>query len=103
MYDFLLELLDVLKANFELDMERKSIMGHSVGGHGAVMFGLRNAKLFRSISAFAPMLHPTAVPWGMNALPKFLGSLEEGKEYDSTVIAEGYEGPNIDVKIDQGE
>ncbi len=67
------ELPGVIAANFAADMTRQSITGHSMGGHGALTLALRHAGRFRSVSAFAPIVAPSAVPWGQKALPLYLG------------------------------
>ena len=58
-----------LVPNLQLDVDRASIMGHSMGGHGAITIGLKNAMRFRSISAFAPICNPCSkdCPWGIKA------------------------------------
>ena len=58
------ELPGLIGEVFPADMQRQSIMGHSMGGHGALTIGLRNAERFRSISAFSPIVSPLAAPWG---------------------------------------
>jgi S-formylglutathione hydrolase FrmB len=59
------ELMGLLKANApSLDLARMSICGHSMGGHGALTIGLKNAAMFKSISAFAPICNPMKCPWG---------------------------------------
>ena len=67
------ELPGVIGAGFAADLARQSVMGHSMGGHGALVLALRHPGLFCSVSAFAPIVAPTAVPWGMKALPLYLG------------------------------
>ncbi|MBC7505409.1 MAG: S-formylglutathione hydrolase [Sandarakinorhabdus sp.] len=67
------ELPAVIGAGFPADMARQSIMGHSMGGHGALVLALRHPGVFRSVSAFAPIVASTAVPWGQKALPLYLG------------------------------
>ncbi len=68
---------------------KESIMGHSMGGHGAIMMGLKEPDRFASISAFAPILNPTQVPWGKKAFTAYLGSDESSwQEWDSTSLIE---------------
>lgn len=105
MYSFItVELIALLRNAFptRLDSDRLSIMGHSVGGHGALMIGLRNPQLFKSVSAFAPMTSPSRVPWGIKAFTTFLGSVEAGQQYDSELVARNYAGRPIHVMVDQG-
>ena len=56
------------RPNFPVDMERQGITGHSMGGHGALTVALRHPGRFRSVSAFAPIVAPSQVPWGEKAL-----------------------------------
>ena len=58
------ELPEIIAADFPTDMERQAIMGHSMGGHGALTIGLRNPDRFKSISAFAPIASPAKLPLG---------------------------------------
>ena len=68
---------------------KESIMGHSMGGHGAIMMGLKEPGRFASISAFAPILNPTQAPWGKKAFTAYLGSEESSwQEWDSTSLIE---------------
>ena len=74
MYDYILEelsdlIIDLLP-NFN---NQEAIMGHSMGGYGALMIGLKNPARFNSISAFAPISNPTQVPWGRKAFTAYLG------------------------------
>ena len=67
------ELPALVAAHFPADMDRQSIMGHSMGGHGALTIGLTLADRFRAVSAFAPIVAPSLVPWGQKALGGYLG------------------------------
>ena len=67
------ELPSIIAANFPADMTRQSITGHSMGGHGALTLALKTPGRFRSVSAFAPIVAPSQVPWGQKALPLYLG------------------------------
>ena len=67
------ELPALVAAEFAADMERQGIMGHSMGGHGALTVALRHRSRFRSVSAFAPIVAPSKVPWGQKALTGYLG------------------------------
>ena len=67
------ELPALVGAEFPVDLSRQSIMGHSMGGHGALIIALRNGERFRSVSAFAPIVAPSQVPWGEKALTRYLG------------------------------
>ena len=87
---------------FPADMSRQAIMGHSMGGHGALTIGLRNADRFASISAFAPIVSPLACSWGEKALGAYLsGDRSAWRAYDAcAMIADGARHPHI--KVDQG-
>lgn len=67
------ELPRCIAASQPIDVERASITGHSMGGHGALVIGLRQADRYASISAFAPIVSPTRCPWGRRAFSAYLG------------------------------
>ena len=67
------ELPALVAAEFPVDLERQGITGHSMGGHGALTVALGNPDRFRSVSAFAPIVAPSQVPWGQKALTGYLG------------------------------
>lgn len=96
------ELPDVIAAHFPADMTRQSIMGHSMGGHGALTISLRNPGRFRATSAFAPIVAPSQVPWGEKALTGYLGPDRAAwADYDAcALIAAGARLP--DLLVDQG-
>jgi S-formylglutathione hydrolase len=74
MYDYISdELVAVVNENLPVDAGRKSISGHSMGGHGALTIGTRNADAYRSISAFAPISSASRSAWGEQALTAYLG------------------------------
>jgi len=99
------ELPSVIGTNFSsADMSRESIFGHSMGGHGALTIALKNAERYKSVSAFAPIVAPSEVPWGQKALPRYLGENKESwKEYDSCeLIRAGKRFPGT-ILVDQGD
>ncbi|MGH6783569.1 MAG: S-formylglutathione hydrolase, partial [Sphingomicrobium sp.] len=67
------ELPALVAANFPADMGRQGIAGHSMGGHGALTLALNHPDRFKSVSAFAPIVAPGQVPWGLKALSAYLG------------------------------
>ena len=71
------ELLVQVDKQLPIDAQRLGIMGHSMGGHGALTLALRHAGLFKSLSAFAPICAPTQCPWGRKAFAGYLGANEE--------------------------
>jgi len=103
MYDYVVdELPKVIDSFYYVDMEKQSIMGHSMGGHGALVAHLRNPGRFKSVSAFAPISHPSSSEWGQKQFEGYLGSMEAGKEYDAVVLADSYAGPPTPLLVDQG-
>ncbi|MBK7161942.1 MAG: S-formylglutathione hydrolase [Sphingomonadales bacterium] len=97
------ELPELIASNFPVDLSAQGIMGHSMGGHGALTISLRNPGRFRSISAFAPIVAPSQVPWGHKALAGYLGQDRAAwSEYDACALIEG--GARLpDLLVDQGE
>ena len=74
---------------FPADMARQGISGHSMGGHGALTIALRNPARFRSVSAFAPIVAPSEVPWGEKALGGYLWDNRAAwREYDAVALIE---------------
>jgi len=67
------ELPELLARHFPVDPERAGVLGHSMGGHGALTLALRHPARYRSVSAFAPICAPTEVPWGRKAFAGYLG------------------------------
>ena len=81
------ELREIVNTNFKVDSERQGIMGHSMGGHGALTLYLRHPDLYKSCSAFAPICNPINCPWGKKAFTGYLGSDEAlWKEHDATEL-----------------
>lgn len=97
------ELPAVVAGAFPVDMARQGILGHSMGGHGALTIGLRNPGRFRSISAFSPIVSPLSCPWGEKALSGYLGHDRAAwREYDAcALLQDGARGPAI--LVDQGD
>lgn len=85
------ELPALIAAEFPMvDMGRQGITGHSMGGHGAVTVALRDPDRFRSVSAFAPIVAPSVVPWGEKALGGYLGPDRAGwHPYDACALILG--------------
>lgn len=104
MYDYITkELTAIAHDQFQLTGP-EFISGHSMGGHGALVIGLRNAERFHSISAFAPIVNPSQVPWGIKAFNAYLGSdKEKWREWDAVELLKNYTGKKIPVLIDQGD
>jgi len=68
------ELLPLVAAQMPIDAKRIGITGHSMGGHGALTLALKHPRLFKSVSAFAPICAPTQCPWGQKAFNGYLGA-----------------------------
>jgi S-formylglutathione hydrolase len=103
------ELIDLIDAQFPTTGAR-SISGHSMGGHGALILALNHPDLFRSVSAFAPIASPTRCPWGEKAFTAYLGPNEgEGRaawdRHDAAKLIEARAAHGVydDILIDQGD
>jgi S-formylglutathione hydrolase len=104
MYSYItIELPKIIEENFDFDMSRQSIFGHSMGGHGALIMALRNPQKYKSCSAFAPIVEPSSASWSSEAFKKYIGLNKEYWDmYDSvSLVKKGYVFPEI--LIDQGE
>jgi S-formylglutathione hydrolase len=104
MYSYITqELPTLIHGNFPGDPSRQGIFGHSMGGHGALVIGLRNPDQYRSISAFAPITAPSQCPWGQKALSQYLGNdPETWKDYDASELIKQTADPERPILIDQG-
>ena len=104
------ELPALLEAVLPLDPARRGISGHSMGGHGALVCALRHPGMYRSVSAFAPIAHPSACPWGRKALGLYLGTEpERWSAWDACRLLragqrlQGPGGHTLPLLVDQGE
>ena len=97
------ELPGLIAREFPADMDRQAIMGHSMGGHGALTMALRHPDRFRSVSAFAPIVAPSRVPWGEKALRGYLGEDRSAwRAHDTVALIE--DGARVsEILVDQGE
>lgn len=93
------ELPALIATHFPADSARRGIMGHSMGGHGALTLALRHPDRYHSLSALSPIVAPTQAPWGHKALPRYLGDdrnawnahdacalVRAGKRFDGTIL-----------------
>lgn len=103
MWDYITkELPSLVFKGFPLDPERQAITGHSMGGHGALTIGMTYPEVYKSVSAFAPIAHPTASEWGRKQLSAYLGDDDtKWQAHDATVLMREKSHPNP-VLIDQG-
>jgi S-formylglutathione hydrolase len=113
MWSYVTEELPALVAQrFPLDMARQGITGHSMGGHGALTIALRGPGQFRSVSAFAPIVAPSQVPWGEKALSRYVGSdrsawrahdavalIEDGARLPEILVDVGTADPFLDQEL----
>lgn len=84
-----------------LDRDRQSITGHSMGGHGALTLAAKAPGRFRSVSAFAPICHPTGSDWGRKQFEAYLGSVEAGEPHDASVLIQQV-GLDAPLLVDTG-
>jgi S-formylglutathione hydrolase len=96
------ELPALIAAEFPADMDRQSIMGHSMGGHGALTIGLTFPDRYKAVSAFAPIVAPSQVPWGRKALGGYLGDDRAAwRRHDAVALIE--DGARLPaLLVDQG-
>lgn len=103
MYDYVTrELPELLEANLPLIAGKKSISGHSMGGHGALICALKNPGAYQSVSAFSPICHPIECAWGQGCFTAYLGEDQTTwQAYDAVALIEA--GASLaDILIDQG-
>ncbi|MNU89607.1 S-formylglutathione hydrolase YeiG [compost metagenome] len=99
------ELIALIDAEFPTTKTR-SIFGHSMGGHGALILALRHPELFKSVSAFAPISSPTRCPWGEKAFSAYLGEdRAEWARHDAALLIENGAAAGVfdDILVDQGD
>jgi len=104
MYSYVVdELPQLIGARFNADIHNAGIMGHSMGGHGALTIALKNPQKYRSLSAFAPISAPMQVPWGVKAFTGYLGENRAAwADYDACdLLSHGRRFPET-ILVDQG-
>jgi S-(hydroxymethyl)glutathione dehydrogenase / alcohol dehydrogenase len=100
------ELPTTIESIFHISKEYKSMIGHSMGGHGVFTLGFKYSHEYISLSTFAPICYPTQCPWGQKAFTNYLGSIENGTEYDAYLLLQTfntktkYDNLLIDVGMD---
>lgn len=103
MYDYVRdELVEVVNASLPVDPNRKSISGHSMGGHGALLIGVGNPERYRSISAFSPICAASESPWGQHAFSAYLGADRDAwRTYDASALIRA-KPCSHELLVDQG-
>lgn len=97
------ELPALIEANFPVRGDKRGIFGHSMGGHGALVTALRNPQRWQSVSAFAPIANPCAVPWGEKGFGNYLGDdRRRWEEWDASLLIKAKAFPGK-ILVDQGE
>ncbi|XP_026810145.1 S-formylglutathione hydrolase-like isoform X2 [Rhopalosiphum maidis] len=97
------ELPSIIQENFNVNKDRQSIMGHSMGGHGALISALKNPGKYRSVSAFAPVCNPSQSPDERYILKCYFGDDSKTmEEWDATCLITNYKGPALNILIHQG-
>ena len=104
MYDYIAEELPALVERSFPASDRRSISGHSMGGHGALVIALRNPRRYRAVSAFSPIVNPASSPWGKKAFSHYLGNeVENWQDYDATfLIKAAHRSEHLPILVDQG-
>ena len=103
MYSYITkELICIMDNEFDIDVKKIGIFGHSMGGHGALTIFLKNQDIFKSVSAFAPICNPMKCPWGKKAFTNYLGTeIEKWKSYDACHLVT--KNPtSVEILVDQG-
>ena len=95
------ELPELVAAQFPGDLKRQSILGHSMGGHGALTIALSHPDRYRAASAFSPIVAPSQVPWGIKALTGYLGGDKQAwRKHDTiSLIEDGARFPDFLVDV----
>ncbi|KKO49857.1 S-formylglutathione hydrolase [Arsukibacterium sp. MJ3] len=102
MYDYIVsELPALVEAELSVSAVR-AISGHSMGGHGALVIGLRNPERYRSVSAFSPICNPLKSPWGIKAFSGYLGDdKSQWRHYDASELLKKTQQA-LPILVDQG-
>jgi S-formylglutathione hydrolase len=106
------DLMTIVATNFPIDLARVGLMGHSMGGHGALTIGLKHRELYKTVSALAPIAAPSQVPWGQKALPRYLGKkghawrmadtvslLEDGRTTSTLLVDQGTQDQFLSAQL----
>ncbi len=97
------ELVAWVEEAFPIARDRRGIFGHSMGGHGALTLALRHPDLYASVSAFAPIVAPSEVPWGQKAFAGYLGEdRARWAEHDTCALVRARPRADLELFVDQG-
>ena len=103
MFDYIVDELPAFVEKHFPANDKRSISGHSMGGHGALTLALRNPGRYRSVSAFSPIVAPSQVPWGIKAFSNYLGEDRTiWAQYDTVALIQAGNQPPP-LLIDQGD
>ncbi|MFK7838692.1 MAG: S-formylglutathione hydrolase [Bdellovibrionales bacterium] len=106
MEDYIInELTPLIYSTFHINSDQHGITGHSMGGHGALTLGLKYPNIFKSISAFAPIVAPSKVPWGQKAFQGYLSdNKKEWLKHDASALMSSMNNRSDapEILIDQG-
>lgn len=102
MYDYVTqELPQLIEEHFPVT-DKRSISGHSMGGHGALTIALKNPSDYQSVSAFSPIVNPMNCPWGKKAFTAYLGKdTKKWEQYDTCKLMSGANN-KLPMLVDQG-
>ena len=108
MYDYVVNELPALVERHFPVTDARAISGHSMGGHGALTIALKNPGRYRSVSAFAPIVAPSQVPWGEKAFTAYLGKDRAAwKAHDAVELVKqarsGQATGRLPLLVDQGD
>ncbi|WP_273622777.1 S-formylglutathione hydrolase [Marinobacter sp. DS40M6] len=103
MYDYVLNELPALVESVFPVTDQRSVAGHSMGGHGALVLALRNPQTYQSVSAFSPISNPVSCPWGKKAFAAYLGN-DTGRwaAYDASLLMRKAQ-KFVPALVDQGD
>lgn len=102
MYDYVTKELPALVESELPVTDRRAVSGHSMGGHGALLCALREPQRYASVSAFAPICHPSDCPWGVKAFSHYLGDdRNDWRQWDATQLLTDAD-VQLPILIDQG-
>lgn len=99
------ELQRIVAEKYDVLVNKQGIFGHSMGGHGALTLYLKYPDLYKSCSAFSPIVSPATVPWGQYAFERYIGDDEnEWQKHDACYLMKnaGDRSEFPDIRIDQG-